>query len=197
MSIKTNCELPLCLMDKNNELNDYDFVLFHLCESNEKYKRYFICNRHLYPHRTMILDNSAYEYFVKGETLDLDKFIDCIIELEPDYYILPDTLMDRKKTLSDTIKFMFKMAGRGPIKSKPLAVVQGCTVEEMLQCMDIYESWGIENISIPFHNSFFKELGLHAADDIQYEFIESCETANDDMLYAMGRVQFMRDYVHI
>lgn len=197
MSIETNCELPLCLMDKNNELNDYDFVLFHLFESNKQYADYFLNNRQQHPERIMILDNSAYEYYIKGETLDIDKFINCILKLKPDYYILPDTLMDRKKTLSDTIKFMFKMAGKGPINSKPLAVVQGRTVEEMLQCIDIYDSWGIENISIPFHNSFFVKLGLHAAEDIQYEFMETYGTVNDDILYAAGRVQFMRNYEHI
>jgi hypothetical protein len=195
--IKINSELPNCLLNKNEEINEFDFVLFHLCESDEKYKNHFMYVRYTQPKRLMILDNSAYEYYIKGETLDLDKFINCIFELEPDYYILPDTLMDRRKTLTDTVKFMFKMAGRGECKSKPLAVVQGKTVEEMLQCLDTYETWGIENISIPFHNSFFKELGVHTNEDIQNEFMETYGVTNDDILYAMGRVQFVRDYEHI
>lgn len=193
-----NSELPLCLLDKNEEINEFDFVLFHLCESNELYKRHFICNRYLYPKRLMILDNSAYEYFIKGETLDIDKFIDCIFELEPDYYILPDTLMNKKKTLNDTIKFMFKMAGRGRCNSKPLAVAQGETIDEMLDCLDTYKTWGIENIALPFHNSFFKELGLHANDDIQNDFMSVYGgPVTEDMLYAMGRIQFVRNYDHI
>lgn len=192
-----NSELPLCLLDKNEEINEFDFVLFHLFESNELYERHFMYNRYRYPKRLMILDNSAYEYYIKGETLDIDKFIDCIFKLEPDYYILPDTLMDRRKTLTDTVKFMFKMAGRGECKSKPLAVAQGKTVEEMLQCLDTYKVWGIKNIALPFHNSFFKELGVHANEDIQNEFMETYGVTNDDILYAMGRVQFVRDYEHI
>ena len=198
MNIKTNCELPLCLLNENEKLNDYDFVLFHLFESNEKYRNHFLYNRQFHPNRIMILDNSAYEYYVKGEVLDIDKFIDCIIQLEPDYYILPDTLMNLKKTLSDTIKFMFKMAGRGLIKSKPLAVVQGTTIEEMLECMDTYKTWGIENIALPFHNTFFKHLGGIAQDDIQNEFMSTYGGAvTEDILYAMGRVQFVRWYEHI
>ena len=54
-----NSELPLCLLDKNEEINEFDFVLFHLCESNELYERHFMYNRYLYPKRPMILDNSA------------------------------------------------------------------------------------------------------------------------------------------
>lgn len=196
--MKINSELPLCLLNKNEEINEFDFVLFHLFESNEKYKNHFMYVRYMHPERLMILDNSAYEYFVKGKTLDLDKFINCIFELEPDYYILPDTLMNREKTLNDTIKFMFKMAGRGRCTSKPLAVVQGQTVDEMIECMDTYRIWGIENIALPFHNSFFKELGLHANDDIQNDFMSVYGgPVTEDMLYAMGRIQFVRNYDHI
>lgn len=196
--MKINSELPLCLLKKNEEINEFDFVLFHLYESNEKYENHFMYVRYTQPERLMILDNSAYEYYVKGETLDIDKFIDCIFELEPDYYILPDTLMDKKKTLNDTIKFMFKMAGRGKCKSKPLAVAQGATIDEMLDCLDTYKIWGIENVALPFHNLFFKYLGSAAQEDIRSEFKKVYPgPITEDILYAMGRVQFVRDYEHI
>ena len=104
--IKTNSELPITLLNKYNEkLNDFDFVLFHLYISEPEYKQYFDDLRKRHPERRMIFDNSAYEFFVKGEKLDLDKYEKMIIELNPDYYILPDTLMDKEKTMMDIIKF--------------------------------------------------------------------------------------------
>ena len=36
--IKINSEIPLCLLNENNKLNEYDFVLFHLYKTNEKYR---------------------------------------------------------------------------------------------------------------------------------------------------------------
>ena len=93
--MQINSELPIELLCYNNEYNEYDFVLFHLME-HSVYKNYFIYQRILHPDRLMILDNSAYEYFIKGEQLDIQKFIEVINVLKPDYYILPDKLMDKE-----------------------------------------------------------------------------------------------------
>jgi hypothetical protein len=139
MDIKTNCELPLCLMEKNNELNDYDFVLFHLYKENKQYKEYFLNQREQNPDRLMILDNSAYEFYVKGETLNLYEFYCAIVELKPDIYILPDTLMNKQKTLEDTKSFYKKYGLTIVLKTRslPMAVLQGNTPEELLECANI------------------------------------------------------------
>jgi hypothetical protein len=106
--------------------------------------------------------------------------------------------MNREKTLNDTIKFMFKMAGAGPTNAKPLAVAQGATIEEMLDCLETYKIWGIENIALPFHNTFFKHLGSAAQEDIRNEFMKVYPgPATEDILYAMGRVQFVIENEHI
>ena len=90
--IKINSELPMCMLDKNNTYNEYDFVLFHLYVSNTEYRNYYLNQRGTNPSRLMILDNSAYEFYVKGEQLDLQEFFEAICELKPDMYILPDGL---------------------------------------------------------------------------------------------------------
>ena len=97
--MKINSELPLCMLPFNNELNEYDFVLFHLYKTNQKYKNYYLEQRRLYPDRLMIFDNSAYEFYVKGEQLNLEEYFKAIMELKPDMYILPDVLMDSQKTV--------------------------------------------------------------------------------------------------
>ena len=189
--MKINSELPLCMLDKNNEINEYDFVLFHLYISNEKYKQYYLNQRVLYPDRLMIFDNSAYEFFVKGEKLDMDRYVECIKELKPDMYILPDVLMDMNKTLEGTKSFISKYNIEC---SEPLAVLQGQYSYELLNCLMEYKRMGIKNIAIPFHNSFFKDTGVFAEQDIESEFMEVYDTTNDDILYAMGRVRWMRSH---
>ena len=194
--MKTNSELPLCLLGQNNDLNQYDFVLFHLYISNKDYRNYYRNQRTLFPGRLMILDNSAYEFFVKGEELDLEKYFDVICELKPDMYILPDVLMNKEKTLRGVECFMekygMKILEKSPY-SKPLAVAQGNSELDLLSCLSQFIHWGLTRVAIPFHNRFFKEMGMTVDADIQKKFLEWHDTdfVTDDMLYAMGRVKFV------
>ena len=195
MIIKTNCELPLCLMEKNNELNNYDFVLFHLYKENKQYKDYFLNQRKQNPDRLMILDNSAYEFYVKGETLNLYEFYCAIVELKPDIYLLPDTLMNKQKTLEDTEAFYKEYGLNIALKARslPMAVLQGNTPEELIECLNEYREIGIEHIAVPFHNRFFFELGF-GVDDITmaaFKKWHGSRKLTDDSYYAMGRIKFL------
>lgn len=194
--IKINSEIPLCLLDENNKLNEYDFVLFHLYKTNEKYREYFRNQRRDHPDRLMIFDNSAYEFFVKNETLDMGEFYKAILELNPDYYILPDTLMNMAKTLIDTKSFLnvYGVAIRDDenVKSEPLAVVQGNSVSEMQFCVSEYKHLRIKAIAFPFHNSFYRDMDVDV--DIMNDFFSEFGPDNVDAEYAMGRVQLMRDW---
>ena len=199
--IKTNSELPLTLLESHNvELNDYDFVLFHLYLSNPSYRAYFDDLRVTHPERMMILDNSAYEFYVKGETLDLDLFTKAIIELNPDYYILPDTLMDKKQTLRDTMIFRsthqrfiensFEYFNMEP--PQPIAVAQGNTIEEFNDCLTELLYMGYKNIALPFHNRFFKEEFFECEGPIAYEFAKNgYNYCTEDVRYAMGRCEWL------
>ena len=186
--IKTNCELPLQLLSKNEELNDIDFVLFHLYISNEKYKNYFLQLRKDHPERIMILDNSGYEFWVKGVELNLDDYAKVISELTPNYYLLPDKLMDCNSTLERSIEFLNKYKFND---SKPLAVIQGNSEVDMTYCLMKYYSMGIDNIAIPFHNTFFKNMKVDI--EILKKFLKKYGYINEDILYATGRVQFVKN----
>lgn len=194
--IKINSEIPLCLLNENNKLNEYDFVLFHLYKTNKKYREYFLNQRRDHPDRLMIFDNSAYEFFVKNETLDMGEFYKAILELNPDYYILPDTLMNMAKTLIDTKSFLnvYGVAIRKDenIKSEPLAVVQGNSVAEMQFCVSEYKRLKIKAIAFPFHNSFYRDIDVDV--DIMDDFFSEFGPDNVDAEYAMGRVQLMRNW---
>lgn len=200
--ILINSELPLCLLDENVNLNDIDFVLYHLYSSNPTYKAYYRKLRQSHPERIMILDNSAYEFYVSGQTLDMNGFVEAINELKPDMYLLPDTLMDAQKTIRATLDFLDYWIPRVNNFSQPMAVPQGTDPHEMIYCLNQYQNWGINRIALPFHNSFYKEtptifLSLWAMKFNSY---------NEDTKYAAGRCEFIvqnRDllksfnYVHL
>ena len=187
--MKINCELPNCMLDLNNELNDYDFILFHLYKKNETYKKYYDNNKD--ENRFTILDNSAYEFYVKGEKLDLEEYFKAICKLHPNLYILPDVLMDQNKTLSATSQFLdkYKCEIENKTNSKPLAVVQGNSEKEFIESMNWYRDHDIYNIAIPFHNSFF--LDIRPDEYILNDFGEEFGRITKDHKYAMGRIQWV------
>ena len=190
----TNCELPLCMLVQDNfVLNDYDFILLHMMLDHPSYQWWAQDLRHSYPERMMILDNSAYEFFVKGETLDMDKFVAVINELKPDYYILPDVLRDKQKTLEGVETFLKKY--KTPY-SKPLAVAQGNSSEELVECLIRYAELGIDYVGVPFHLSFYTEMEYD--EDIVRRFMTVYnDKETEDIRYAMGRVQWVREHENL
>jgi hypothetical protein len=202
--MKINSELPLTMLDMNMELNEYDFVLFHLYKQYPKYREYYKRMRHENPGRLMIFDNSAYEFYVKGETLDLAEYADAIIDLRPDLFILPDVLMDKDKTIDKTFKFLSQYYFSDIIHSfafsahyipKPLAVAQGNTADELFDCLMLYYNERLKYVAIPFHNSFYKQCPDNNAMEM---FVNNMADdgghvwGTDDMRYAAGRVRFVK-----
>lgn len=204
--MKINSELPICMLEQNLELNEIDFVLFHLYQQYPEYREYYKNLRKTHPERVMILDNSGYEFYVQGKELDVEKYVETIKDLRPNYYLLPDTLMDKNKTIESVTKFKWYYETDlylNAYYSNPMAVVQGNTVQEMFDCMLYYHEKHYINIAIPFHNSFFKETyEMHTANEWRLLF----GNLTDDMRYALGRIEFVRKaqlllnrfkYVHI
>lgn len=194
--MKINSELPMCMLDQNNDLNEYDFVLFHLYISNESYKNYYLNQHKKYPNRLMIFDNSAYEFFIKGESLNIQKFVEAINELKPDYYILPDVLMDFQTTYNNTKSFL---ENYNITCSQPIGVIQGNTSNELIACMLLYIDLKIKAIAVPFHNSFYKNyneqfinLDFATADMMD---VYNTNKLTDDMKYALGRVSWVRQHI--
>ena len=195
--MKTNSELPLSLLqDLNLRLNDYDFVLFNLYESNEDYRKYYKRMRQDEPDRLMIMDNSAYELYVSGERLDLELYHDAILDLQPDIYLVPDTLMNMDETLQKAEEWQGLRKPLDEAGILPMYVVQGNSIDEMLHCIQEYKDvYGARCIAIPFHNSFFKMI--QPGSDIENVFLERMGKMNDDMRYAMGRISMLTEYSHL
>ena len=194
--IRINSELPLTMLDRNLDLNEYDFVLFHLYKAYPEYREYYKQLRETHPERIMIFDNSAYEFFVKGEQLNLEEYAQAVIDLRPDYYILPDKLMDKQATLDMTFTFMAvhelniirAFANTGKIVPKPLAVAQGNSAKELFNCLLKYHEERIRNVALPFHNSFFKDGYSPYENRMRLEFGRLTE----DHKYMLGRHWFIK-----
>lgn len=175
---KIAVESPLCLMEEVEKLTDYSYVLFHLTEQYSRYK-YFFINK-MKEGREVLLDNSAYEYYVKGEKLNLDKYAKCIEEINPTYYVLPDKLNDFEMTIYYLLEWKEKYSH---LKNKTVGVIQGETFEEWLECYNIIKD-ECDKIAISFGYRFLPELGK--------KVLKS--SASKSLLYAKGR-QFLIEYL--
>lgn len=113
--------------------------------------------------------------------------------------------MDKEKTLKSVKEFIDKYNGILNCFSGwsiPIAVLQGNTAEELIDCYKEYNIMGLDHIAIPFHNSFFKDMGKDET-EFHHKFIISrfCELYNinsdevtDDIWYAIGRIKFVYKY---
>lgn len=197
--ILTSCELPNQLLGDrsiNYDINDYDFVLYHLFSSNSKYRDFYTRSRTTHPNRITIFDNSAYEYYIKGECLNMDEFRNAVSIFRPTFFILPDVLMDKNKTL-DMVKWEIGEFYKSEICrfSIPIAVIQGNSIDDMLECVFTYKALGIKAIALPFHNSFLVGLGeeMKQNNTIPFRVFNTVynKQINKDMLYALGRIRLV------
>lgn len=189
--ILTSSELPKCLLNEEDVLNDYDFVLYHTYLKDPEYREHYLNKRRNNPGRLMILDNSAYEFFVSGEKFDEEAYVGVINELVPDYYIVPDKLMDKGATLAAFDRWIKKIIKKINKKSRPYFTPQGRTYYEFNDCLwhmvDIINGKGLpRNLCIPFHNDFYRDMDIPAVVRQDYGDVTGL-----DNHYAAGRVTLL------
>lgn len=168
------------LLFKNEELNDYDFILYHLFVKNSNYREYFsqIMRE---GKRMTIFDNSAYEFYRDGGEFDQEEFCKIVEEFNPTYFIVPDVLMDIKATLSNFREWKTVLPGR-----KRMVVPQGKSFKEWMICYEEMLADGdFDYIGIPFHNDFFWDLGMAYFSNVSVGFKSKIDST--DMIYAFGR----------
>ena len=152
--IKISHEAPTGLFYYIQSKTDYDYCLVHLLEEDETYKDLFLkaCKE-----REVILDNSIFEL---GEAFDMKKFFEWVDILKPTWYIIPDALEDSKKTIYNA--YVWNQFHRPNRKEKSIAVVQGKTYEEIVECYQtLDEKLDVDMIAISFDYSFYEKLVPH------------------------------------
>ena len=152
--IKIAHESPTGLFYYIQAKTDYDYCLVHLLEEDESYKELFTkaCKE-----REVILDNSIFEL---GEAFDMKKFFEWVNILEPTWYIIPDALEDSKKTIYNA--YVWNQFHRPTAKGKSIAVVQGKSYEEIVECYQtLDEKLDVDMIAISFDYSLYEEMVPH------------------------------------
>ena len=141
-------EAPLSIMDKVQQVTDYDYALVHLFEENKEYYDFF--KQALAKDRYVILDNSIFEL---EEAFDMDKFAQYVQELKPSAYIVPDALEHCSLTIANFEEWKKKYDDLPGLK---IGVVQGKDLDSILRCYE-YMSINADIIAISFDYSFYEE----------------------------------------
>jgi len=150
MNIKVSHEVPIKLLDYSRNFNDYDYCLVHLLDQKPEYKKYYKSCK-LYD-RELLLDNSIFEL---GKAFDSDKFAEKVVEIEPTYYIIPDSLQNCEETISNWKSFVGKYNDLPGLK---IGVVQGNTWRELKYCYQFMNEHA-DYIAISFDYGYYLITG--------------------------------------
>ena len=151
--VKVSHELPINMLNRSYDINDYEYCLPHLLDQNEEYKNHFYKAKK--DGRYIIMDNSLHEL---GEAYDTDRLLYWIEELEPDEFIVPDVWQNKTSTLVNAKYWMknYKL----PKNTTKVAVVQAQNYGEACECYDILQ----------FHQGYKKIAFSYGADWYAKEF---------------------------
>ena len=154
-------EAPLSIFNMVQQFTDFDYALVHLFEESEVYYKHF--TNALKMGREVILDNSIFEL---GAAFNSEKYCYWISKLKPTWYIIPDVLEDLVGTKNKFDEWNEIYAGRVPEECKKIAVVQGKSYAEIVECYKYIEPH-VDKVAISFDYSFFiKEFDeLHPGND--------------------------------
>ena len=147
LSIKVAHECPLSLLEESLRFNDYCYALVHLFEEYPEYFDFF--KRALLNNKEVILDNSLFEL---GEAYNDEGFAECVAELKPNYYIVPDVWENSEKTINKFDHWYKDLPGL------KIGVVQGNSWNSMLECYR-YMSAKADYIAVSFGLSYFNVTG--------------------------------------
>lgn len=141
-------EVPLVLLEKSREFNDYDYALVHLFEKYPEYLKFY--KESIKMGRNVLLDNSIFEL---EEAFDADKFAKWVLELTPTRYIIPDVLDDSEGTIKNLYNWLTKYSS---LPGKKIGVVQGRTLKDIVKCYKEM-SFHCDEIAISFNYLMYEE----------------------------------------
>jgi nitrate reductase NapAB chaperone NapD len=164
-------EAPKSIFKEVEEVTDYSYALVHLFVEDPEYLALFKQAKE--DGREIILDNSIFEL---EEAFDAEKFAGWVLELRPDWYIVPDALEDAKKTCSQMAEWNMRYKD---LPGKKIGVVQGKTYEQIKSCYEYMDKIAnVDMIAISFDYSYYTESFPHP---------------NKLVSWAMGRAKLLGD----
>lgn len=147
--MKISHESPNSIFKKVQNLTDYDYALVHLFLENQDYREHFLKAKA--DGREIILDNSLFELEVP---FDPFKYSEVIQQLQPEWYIIPDTLENSKETQLSYVKWVSTFKD---LPGKRIGVLQGKTYEELCECYQTFRRFRVDKIGISFDYSYYEK----------------------------------------
>ena len=155
---KISHELPINMLDKSFDINDYEYCLPHLLDQNEEYKNHFYKAKE--DGRYIIMDNSLHEL---GEAYDSDRLMYWINELKPNEFIVPDVWENAEESIINaTIWNIYDF----PKEVEKVAVVQAKTIHEASECAKAYKDLGYGKICFSYGASYYNDVCPHPNKDL-------------------------------
>ncbi len=150
---KVSHELPINMLSKSYDINDYEYCLPHLLDEDEMYKNHFIKAKK--DGRYIIMDNSLHEL---GKAYAEDRLMHWVNELEPNEFIVPDVWQDQTATLVNAKRWM---SVELPENTTKIAVVQAQSYHEAFECYNILKMQGYQKIAFSYGADWYAEEFPH------------------------------------
>lgn len=169
--IKISHECPLDIFEEVQKFTDYDYFLVHLFDELPEYKQKYLKAKE--KGRETILDNSIFEL---GKAFDQEKFAEKVLELEPDWYIIPDSLENHEETVKNNEQWKYRYPD---LPGKRIGVVQGKTYSELAESYKYWDLVGlVDMIAISFDYSWYQQAVSHTRKHVSW---------------ALGRIKLLGD----
>ena len=139
---KVSHELPVNMLPKSFEINDYEYCLPHLLDQNEMYRDHFLKAKEAGSY--IIMDNSLHEL---GKAYDTKRLLHWIERLEPDEFIVPDVWQNQTATLVNAKHWM---SIKLPENTTKVAVVQAQSYHEAYECYNVLKMQGYQKIAFSY-----------------------------------------------
>lgn len=165
--IKVSHEVPLCLLEESLKFNNYDYCLPHLMDENEEYKQFFIKSKANGRH--IMMDNSLHEL---GQPYSEDRLFYWLDWLKPQEFFVADYWEDKTQSIVSAKKWINWQKNYPNVTF--IAVVQGKSYAEVLECYQTYKDLGYKKIAFSYGASYYNDV---------------CPHPNKNLGKALGRIQ--------
>jgi hypothetical protein len=156
--MKVSHETPMCLLDRSENFNDYDYCLPHLLDKEPAYLDYFLKAKE--KGRYIIMDNSLHEL---GEAYNHERLLHWIEEIKPNEFIVPDVWENMIESIQNAEVWNLYNFPEGVEK---VAVVQAKTLHEAFECTRIYKELGYKKICYSYGASYYNDICTHPNKDL-------------------------------
>ena len=151
---KISHELPVNMLSRSFEINDYEYCLPHLLDQNKIYRKHFEDAKESGSY--IIMDNSLHEL---GKAYDTKRLLHWVNHLEPNEFIVPDVWQNKSLTLVNAKRWLDIEL---PENTTKVAVVQASNYAEAYECYHILKNHhGYKKIAFSYGADWYADEFPH------------------------------------